>query len=457
MTNTPAEEFSSFKDKDAIVFRKNNSVYRKIFYSYKENYDMLINSGLYTRLTTANLLVSHTEVENEFNDVYKVIKPEEVFISYPWEWSFSQLKNAALTTIEIQKLALEYGMSLKDANCYNIQFHGTNPILIDTTSFEKYNSDEPWVAYKQFCENFLAPLALMAYTDISLNKLFLSNINGIPLELTSKLLPLKSIFNIGILCNIHLHSKVQNKYHQATSQKIKVNLSKNSQIALLNNLSDCIKKLELPNYKTEWENYYNDTNYNEKSFNHKKLIISEFEKEIKPKKVIDFGANTGLFSRMFKNSADFILALDIDPLAVEQNYKQCIKEHDNKVFPLLFDLTNPSPSIGWDCKERITLPERLSNINLVMALALIHHLRITYNIPFKKIAEYFSQFAPYLIIEFVKKDDSQIQKMLLNREDVFDDYTVENFENTFNNYYQIVHKEEIIDTQRTLYLMERIK
>ena len=456
MKNNTEIEASSFKDRDAQVYIQNGEIYRKIFHSYKNDYDLLMNSGLYSELTKEGLIIKHIETEHNFDNVYKVIKPERVFITYPWEWCFSQLKAAALTTLKIQKTALEYGMTLKDANCYNIQFKNNQPLLIDTSSFEKYKEGQTWTAYRQFCENFLAPLALMAYRDISLNKLFLSNINGIPLDLTSKLLPFKTKLKPNIFLHIHLHSKFQNKYNNTNKKQTNLKMSKDSQIALIKNLICCVNDIRLPKYETEWKDYYNFTNYSDKSFEEKKKIILDYKENIKPKKVWDFGANTGIFSRLFSDCAEEILALDIDPLAIEMNYNYSIKHKEMNLLPIVFDLSNPSPSIGWNNQERVNLQTRAKNVDIVMALALIHHLRITYNIPFPKIAEYFSEFASYIIIEFIDKDDSQIQKMLLNRRDVFDDYNVENFEKEFSKKYEIIKKNPINNTRRILYLMRKI-
>ena len=454
MINDASVENSSFKDPDTVVFTKDNEIYRQINNTYKDNYEHLMNSGLYKFLTDKGLLINHVEVEDNIS--YKIIKPEKVFISYPWEWSFSQLKNAALTTLTIQKISLKYDMSLKDANCYNIQFRGSNAVLIDTGSFEKYVEGQPWAAYKQFCENFLAPLLLMAYKDVRLNSLLTTNINGLPLDLVSKLLPCSTYFDINILMHIHLHAKMQNVIGSSHKRKLSVNISKQSQIALSDSLTKLINKLNPRVAKTEWGNYYDFTNYNDASFDHKKKIILEYKNIVNPAKVWDFGANTGVFSRIFKESANEILSLDIDPAAVERNYICSSSKQEENIFPLVFDLTNPSPAVGFNNCERKTLTQRAENVDLVMALALIHHLRITYNIPFYKMRDYFSKIAPYLIIEFVEKKDSQIQKMLLNRKDIFEDYNMKNFEEEFTKRYEILNKTQIDGSCRFMYLMRKI-
>ncbi len=453
MSNTEIKEEASFKDPDARVFIENGNYVRKIYKRYITEYKKLMNSGLYNELTSKNLLVKHEEIKLEDNCI--TIKPEQVFISYPWEWCFSQLKDAALATLKIQQIALDYNMSLKDANCFNIQFLDNKPILIDTSSFETYIEGTPWVAYKQFCENFIAPLALMAYTDLNLNGLFLLNINGISLELAAKLLPFKTKFNLNLFTHIHLHSKMQNKYSENSKKITNIKINKQQLKNILNNLQTTVENINLPKYKTEWENYYNFTNYTEKSFDEKYNIINKFRSMISPKNVWDFGSNTGIFSRIFSNNGAKVTAFDIDKMAIEKNYLKIKKDNEKNIFPLIFDLANPSPSLGWANKERKNLIQRAKNIDLILALALIHHLRFTYNIPLENVAEYFCNISKYLIIEFVDKKDSKVQKMLLNRKDIFDDYTKENFETVFEKYYKILNKERISDTERTLYLMEK--
>ena len=447
------EEEASFKDPDAKVFIENGIYVRKIFKRYIPEYRKLINSGLYNDLISKNLLIKHEETKIEDNCI--TIKPEQVFISYPWEWCFSQLKDAALTTLKIQQIALDYNMSLKDANCFNIQFLNNKPLLIDTSSYETDIEGQAWVAYKQFCENFIAPLALMAYSDLSLNKLFLMNINGIPLELTSKLLPFKTKFNLNLFTHIHLHSKMQNKYSENSQKMSNIKIDKQQLKNIIKNLQTTVENINLQKYKTEWENYYSFTNYTEKSFDEKYNIIDKYRSIISPKNVWDFGSNTGIFSRIFSKSNSNVTAFDIDPMAIEKNYLKIKKDNENNIFPLVFDLANPSPALGWANKERKNLLQRAQNIDLILALALIHHLRFTYNIPFENMAKYFCSISKYLIIEFVDKNDSKVQKMLLNRKDIFDDYTQENFENIFGNYYKILYKNKIPDTERTLYLMEK--
>ena len=439
---------SSFRDPSGYVYIENDEIYRKINESYFENYDLLMKSGLYDELIKEQLIIPHVELSNY------TIKPEMTFISYPYEWSFSQYKDAALATLKIEELALKYGMTIKDASAYNIQFYNGKPVLIDTLSFEKYQEGSKWVAYKQFCQHFLAPLSLMAYTDIRLSCLMKNYIDGIPLDLTSRLLPYKSKFNFGIFTNIHMHSKFQEQ-HQSDAKVVKSSISKFQREALVDSLMSVIKKLKPFTQQTEWENYYTFTNYDDKAFQDKKNFVSDFIERVSPKFVWDLGGNIGLFSRIASDKGIKTVSFDIDSLAIEKSYLTVKEKKELNILPLILDLTNPTAAIGFANEERENIEQRAKNVDLVMALAIIHHLAISNNLPLEKIAEYFSRLGKNLIIEFVGKEDSQVKILLATREDIFPNYNVEGFESAFINYFDIVEKRSIENTERILYLLQK--
>lgn len=448
----------SFRDPSGFLFYKNNIIYRQINKVYKENYDHLINSGLYETLTGRGLLIKHKEVDirsPEPGKAYKIIKPEPIpFISYPYEWCFSQLKDAALTTFKIQKIAMDFGMILKDCSAYNIQFNRGKALLIDTISFEKYKEGSSWVAYRQACQHFLAPLALMSYRDIRFNQLFRIYLDGIPLDLASLLLPASTRFNFSLLSHIHLHARSQ-KYF--ADKRVKINTRKISRLSLLgliDNLESTIKKMKWHPAGTEWADYYDDTNYSTKAIEDKKEIISRMLKKTRTKMLWDLGANDGLFSRIASGQNIFTVSFDVDYAAVEKNYLRSIKNNETYILPLILDLTNPSPAIGWENRERMSLTGR-GPVDTVMALALIHHLAISNNLPFYKIANFLNQICRWLIIEFIPKNDSQVERLLYTREDIFPDYNRKNFENVSGNYFNIIMAEKIKDSKRILYLMEK--
>lgn len=449
---------SSFRDPSGFMYSQHGTLYRQINQVYQPHFEHLIKSGLYIELAENKLLISHEEARNpeKIGPWYKTIKPEVIpFISYPYEWSFSQLQDAAITTLKIQKLALKFNMILKDASAYNIQFANGRPTLIDTLSFEIYQPGRPWVAYRQFCQHFLAPLTLMSYQDARLNQLSRTFIDGTPLDLASSLLPYKTYLHPSLLIHLHLHAKSQQYYANKTVKSSKYGLKQQSLIALINNLAAAIKKLKLKTRQTEWAEYYSDTNYNSESFAHKQQAVSSFLNLAKPKLVWDLGANTGRFSRLASDQGINTIAFDIDLLAVEKNYRQVVKNNEKNILPLFLDLTNPSPNIGWANQERMSIIKR-GPADTIMALALIHHLIISNNVPLQMLASFFSKICSYLIIEFVPKTDSNAQKLLATRPDIFPNYTQANFEKEFNAFFNIIDIKKIVKSQRSLYLMKRL-
>ena len=449
---------ASFRDPSGFLFTDKGILYRQINRAYSKDYTRLMDSGLYDRLVKASLLIPHVEADHapaESDAAFKVIRPERVsFISYPYEWSFSQLKDAALATLSIQKRAMKLDMSLKDASAYNIQFVRGKAALIDTLSFEIYKEGEPWVAYKQFCQHFLAPLALMAYRDVRLSQLLRVYIDGVPLDLASELLPAKTKFNFGLLTHLHIHAGAQKRYSDKVVAPRKGGMSKLALTGLIESLEGTIKKLTWKPAGTEWGDYYENTNYTDSAFEHKKQLVHEWSVEKKPALVWDLGGNTGIFSREAASSGAFTVSFDIDPAAVEQNYRTVKTKKEQNILPLVLDLTNPSPALGWDNSERDSFGAR-GPADMVLALAVIHHLAISNNVPLPQLADFFAAHCKWLVIEFVPKSDSQVQKLLTSREDIFPTYTREGFEAAFSARFYI-HKNEVVrDSERVLYLMER--
>jgi hypothetical protein len=449
-------ENSSFRDRSGFLFYYENEIYRIINFSYKKQYEKFMNSELYRKLEEKNLIITHSEIENlDIDcDYYKIIKPEKIpFISYPYEWSFSQLKDAALLTLRIQKAAMKYGMTLKDGSAFNIQFHNGHPIFIDTLSFEIYEEGQIWKPYKQFCQHFLAPLALISKKDVRLNLLSKTFIDGIPIDLAAKLLPKTTFGKFGLMAHIHAHAKSQKHYENKDAKIKQKTLSKRSFEGLIESLKSSIEKMTWNEDNTEWGDYYSDTNYTEKSFEEKKQFISLAIDQMKPKLVWDMGANTGVFSRLASTKGINTISYDIDPLAVEKNYLSSSQNSEQNILPLILDLTNPSSGIGWNHDERMSIIQR-GPADMVFALALVHHLAISNNVPLNKLAEFFSQISKFLIIEFVPKSDSQVKRLLLTRDDIFENYDKKFFEIEFSKFFKIINSKKILDSERTIYIME---
>lgn len=443
---------SSFRDNKNFVFRDGDKIKRQINPLGFEDFRRLVDSGLYDELISKKLLVSHT-VEYSGSDKI-IICPQQVpFISYPYEWSFSMLKDAALLTIELMKTAVQYGMILKDASAYNVQFMNGQSVFIDTGSFEQYVPSQPWRAYRQFCEHFLAPLLLMSGCDLSLQNLLVSNLDGIPLALAAKLLPLKVKMRPSVYMHIVLHSKLQICYEASSAPTSSRTFSKFKLRALLESLEGLIKSLKFPTSQTQWQDYYDDNNYTPQAFNAKKEMVLGMINSTRPQTVWDVGANQGVFSRLGDKNIAY-LDLDIDPAAIEKNYLEIKESRRTNILPLKFDFNNPSPALGVGNDERLSLFERQMP-DVVLFLALIHHLVIVYKVPFKKIAEVLARLSPAVVLEFVLPEDTQVQKLIKTRDNADFEYSQEIFEKTFSEYFELAEKTQIPDSKRLLYLMKR--
>ena len=460
MSHQSTRSGASFRDPSGFIFTRDGELFRQVNNSYHKEFDKLVSSGLYDDLTAAGKQVRHTETSETPADaslVYKVIRPEPIpFISYPYEWSFSQLKDAALLTLEVTKLAIQKGMILKDASAYNIQFVDGNPMLIDTLSFGLYKEGKPWEAYRQFCQHFLAPLALASLVDIRLIQLLRVHIDGIPLDLASELLPQKTRLGLsGLALHIHMHARAQKQFaDNTTAASTGMVLGNAALLNLLNGLEKTVSSLKWEPKGTEWGDYYSVTNYNDEALKLKGELVGSMIEQAKPKTVWDLGANNGLFSREASKRGIETIASDIDPAAVEKNYL-AIKQYGEKhILPLVVDLTNPSASIGWGLKERDSLLAR-GPVDLVMALALIHHLAISNNVPLVMVAEFLASSGNWAIVEFVPKSDSQVKRLLATRKDIFPDYNEEGFEKAFGKYFKMVKKVPIQGSERTLFLFAK--
>jgi hypothetical protein len=450
---------ASFRDPAGFIFEHEGVLYRQVNPVGRAHFDQLLNSGLYASLTAAGDLVRHDTVDTALSPdgaASLVIRPARVgFISYPYEWSFGQLKDAALLTLRLQKAAVQHGMSLKDATAYNVAFENGRPIWIDTLSFEPLTPGRPWVAYRQFCQFFLAPLALASYVDVRLLQLLRVHLDGVPLDLASQLLPARTRLRPGLLTHVHLHAAAERHMAGRTSRPTSrrtPSMTATAAAGVLDSLERTVKGLTWKPAATTWGDYYEGTNYTDAAFGHKKAIVDGAIERIAPASVWDLGANDGTFSRLASKRGIPTIAFDIDPVAVEKNYQRIVHQRERNLLPLLLDLTNPSPRSGWAHEERDSFADR-GPVDLALALALVHHLAIGHNVPLARVAAFLARLARALVVEFVPKEDSQLQRMLATREDVFGEYSQAGFEAAFSCCFTIEQSLPVRDTLRTIYVM----
>jgi ribosomal protein L11 methylase PrmA len=425
---------------------------------YFPQYQKLKESGFFTTLIDKGLLIAHEETSVRKDQI--IITPEKIpFITNPYEWSFEQFKHAALHTLKLQKYALSKGFILKDASAYNVTFHKGKSIFIDTLSFDFYEEGTPWRAYKQFITHFFGPLVLAKYHGTEIFKMMQTHIDGIPVKLIAAMLPQKTKLSSTLFTNIHLLAKMESKHKEDYKAETKIaKLSRKAQNNILDSLFNYIKNLKL-NEATEWGDYYTKTNYEAAAFDAKKELIKDWTAALNPQRLIDIGGNDGTFARTVLDKVPHVIVTDIDSNSVDHNYRQVQKNKEINMLPFVCDMLQPAPGIGFNNTERASLIERLEDYepDLTLALALIHHITLSGNVPFVKSAEFFAKFSKNLIIEFPKRDDSWAESLLVRKREFinhFDFYNEAGFEAGFKQYFTLEKKETVAGTKRILYLFK---
>lgn len=452
-------DFGSFRDPSGFIYERDGVLLRQVNRSYSQHWDSLTQSGLLDRLVADGMLIDAKPADLGLAatpDAVAVLQPERVpLVSYPYEWSFSQLREAARLTLAIMRRALDAGFWLKDASAFNVQFLEGKPIFIDTLSFEPYREGEPWPGYGQFCRHFLAPLALSDLVHPNCLKLLTAHIDGIPLDLASRALPWATKLRAGLAAHIHLHALATSNA-QSSGRSKRGQVSKQALLGMIDSLQASVDKLRPPNVPTRWGDYYGHTNYSNSAFEAKKAIVGELLSLIQPRPsmVWDLGANTGVFSEVAAKTAEHVVAWDGDPIAVEAAYRKWKGEGRTNLLPLVQDFANPSPALGWACRERKAFGER-APADATLSLALVHHLAIGNNVPLPEVARWLASLGEWAIVEFVPKTDSQVVEMLAAREDVFPTYSPEGFSHAFGGQFEEVTSRPVPETQRTIHLFRR--
>ncbi len=451
---------ASFRDPAGFVFRRDGILYRQVQPPAARDWAAFLESGLHERLVAATLLVEHADVsvgEAALPDAVAVIRPRVIeFVSYPYEWCFTQLQEAALLTLDLQARAMDSGMRLRDASAYNVQFESGRPIFIDSLSFEVAPESEPWPAYRQFCEHFLAPLALMAHRDVRCGLMLRDFIDGIPLDLAAKLLPWRTRLNVGLSAHVHLHARAQRRGAAAAPTKDDrppPRIGDTGQRALLDSLRRTVSALHVEP-DSHWAGYASSTSYSAAATASKGEILRSMLVLARGRTAWDLGANTGVYSATATQAGYRVIAFDQDASSVEAHWRHVRGVRNPAILPLVLDLTNPSPSMGWGLRERRSFLDR-GEPDVLMALALVHHLAIGNNVPLEGIADVFARIAHRAIVEFVPKEDPMTQRLLAARPDIFPNYTIDGFRDAFGPRFRTVRESPVADSPRTIFLLER--
>ena len=447
---------SSFRDDAGQIFNFKNRIFRSIKNDYIENYNFIKNQDIYQKLINKNLLINSWEAKDQdlisqnFDDVNKFLEHEKLENwTYPYEWTFSQLKKAAIFHLDFQLFLLEDNISLKDASAYNIQFKNNKPIFIDILSLQKLDKNTPWQGHKQFCEEFLNPLVFSSYFNLPFNEIYKGNLNGISNRQIINLLGYKIFFSFSLLINVYFTESLSSK--SGISKKKKERSYKQSQYFLINNLKKFIKKLKYKKNKSTWSNYSNTHSYSKESEIEKENILKSYISINKPYSLIDIGCNDGKYSFLAKElGVKKVIALDYD--------MQCLEkiELDNNeiVTPLYADLSNLSSSIGWDNKEKKSFIERFT-FDFSLSFAVVHHLAISKNIPLYEVLNFIIKLSKKGLIEFIPNDDEMVKRMKMFKTKAYDDYNLENFLKILNENSNTVKVHELKGSKRKIIYYEK--
>lgn len=453
MNGISPENFS-YKDYSARVFQKDGEYYRAILPEYRAEYDHLMSSGLYMELVDSKLLNPHKEVElPSEHQAYKILYPQQIdFLSLPFEWCYSQWRKVLLAYIEINLVALKYGMMLKDATPYNFCLQGGKAVLFDTSSFTFFKEPNYWIAYRQFCEEMLGPFALMHYRGMRWGRLTLASHQGLPLDFISQNLPKKSYLNLSCLLHLHLHAKSYQKPGVQKDNSKGFTQEKLIEVFLL--IKGTVQKWntyhQYPNY---WSEYYDIDIETEEYLFDKQETVKAYLQSCNVQSVLDLGANTGKFSELACGYSNRVIALEFDKKCVDQIEKTIEETGNTKLHTLLGDLSQTSPDFGLLGKEHRSIIKRAKS-DLVLVLALVHHLALTKMIPFELITDLVYEFSTrYVLIEFIEKSDRKVSLLLQNNPRYYPNK--DEFELIIQQKFKLLEQKTLDKSVRTLYLLEK--
>ena len=463
---SPAEvgqfEPASFRDPAARVLRHDGQILRYLTSAALRDFQTLSSTRFYQEFTASGRLVA-TELASgpptlPLSDPWVAVLRHQTIpvVSYPYEWCFSMLKDAALLQLDLLVAALDEGMALKDATPFNIQWLGARPVFIDIGSFKAAEPGEPWAGYRQFCETFLYPLFLQAYKDVPFHPWLRGSLEGVEAEHINRLMSARDRLRPGVFTHVYLLSKVQSRY-AATQRNVRKDLRAAGFSAEMvkhnvRRMRRIVERLTWSRARSTWSNYALCNTYEQADRERKKRFILRAAASTHRSCVWDLGCNTGEYSRAVSECADLVVAVDADHLAIEHLYRALKTEHASTILPLVGNLTDPSPGLGWRHRERQTLDER-SRPDLILALALIHHLSIGQNVPLPDLVAWFGSFEADLVIEFVAPEDAMVEQLLRNRDELDFGYTQDRFEACVAEHFVIAETEGLQSGTRTIYYL----
>ncbi len=458
----------SFRDPASTVFYAGGDVLRGLDTDAAADWAALQAAPFFARAVQAGKIVRTETVPAEEarslapagREWPVVLRHERVpFISYAYEWTFSQLQDAALLHLDLLIDALESGLTMKDGYVYNVQFKGARPTFIDTPSFTR-STGGPWAGYRQFCRTFLFPLLLTAHKDISFRPMLRGQVDGIEPKQMRAMMSARDALKPGVLRNVLLHSAVDaratagNKGSRAVGEELKqAGYSEDINKAAARSLRKLVAGLKWEAGETIWKDYRTQNSYSDEDTATKQAFVDGALSGQQLDLVWDLGANDGAYSRIAARHADTVVAADFDEGAIDPLYRALRKEGNTKILPLVMDLADPSPAIGWRNKERPAFYDRRKP-DVILMLALLHHIAIGANVPLPEVVDWMASFGSRIVVEFVHTDDVQTQRLLANKpEGMFADYHVKEFERLLHERFTVEKEEVLPSGTRTMYLV----
>jgi hypothetical protein len=460
--STPKPESGSFRDRLGRVYVEPDGIYRGLSEQAWKEWELLSSKNFFKQGLESGAIV-HTEPDDsvavDTSDLpepwHAYLRHERLpFVTYPYEWPFDMLKDAALLQLDLLEQSVKEGMILKDSTPYNVIFRGAQPVFIDIPSFEKLKKGDPWIGYRQFCELFLYPLMLQAYKDIPYRHWLRGRTDGIDPEDANAIMSFCDRFRPGVFTNVYLQSKLINAYsdsNRSIKKEVKdAGFSKELINANLKKMKKLVKRLEWNKGKTEWSDYAQTHSYDDENFQ-KKIDFVREAAQSKPRKLAwDIGCNTGTFSKILAEKSDTVIAMDIDPLAVHKFYNELKQSDIKNITPIISNIADSSPGLGWRGLERKRLEDR-GRPDFTVCLALIHHVVITAHIPLYQFVDFLGSLGTDLVIEMVTKDDDMVKKLLLNKDDIYNDYETDFLEACLDKHFTIQKRLEYHNNTRILY------
>jgi len=462
-------ERGSFRDRDSRVFYSGGRVLRGLSEAGREAWETLEATSFFSRMISAGKIVSSDRLQPEA--VHEGEGDPELagwsafleharipFVSYPYEWPFGMLRDAALLELELMSAALAEDMVLKDATPYNVQWFGARPTFIDIPSFVPLPPGEPWAGYRQFCELFLYPLMLQAYKGVPYHAWLRGSIDGIPPDHCLGMMSLRDLFRPGVMVHVKLQAMLQGSF-SSTKRDVrgdlrKAGFQKELIVANVRKLTKLVKRLRWKQAQSEWSDYAENTSYDDAEHRQKVDFVRGAVTDRARQLVWDFGCNTGEYSRIAAETTPHVVAIDGDHLAVERLYQGLAAEGNERILPLVMPLNDASPNLGWRGTERGDLRQRGAP-DLVLCLALIHHMVIGANIPLAEFVDHLGDLGADVVVEFVSKADPMVETLLRNKEDKYDDYDQEHLERCLARLFEVVRSEAVGGGRRTLYYARR--